>query len=194
MGDFRTHEDSIKYHTVLVTAMTKAIEYAQKNSVTYKCIDKNGQTQTRSGKLNSDVQMIASDFAPNSAKLVEWAQTLNKSLETTLGNSRPTEHSVHRYYYKRNGKKGNVYDYRDYDSTYTILNYLRERMGRPFINEFFASPALCDSDLILSREHYLAAGDWDTSYTSYFIAAANTGAHGLANWQYGSSLYGSRFL
>lgn len=193
-GDFRTHEDSIKYHTVLVTAMTKAIEYAQKNSVTYKCIDKNGQTQTRSGKLNSDVQMITSDFAPNSAKLVEWAQTLNKSLETTLGNSRPTEHSVHRYYDKRNGKKGNVYDYRDYDSTYTILNYLRERMGRPFINEFFASPALCDSDLILSREHYLAAGDWDTSYTSYFIAAANTGAHGLANWQYGSSLYGSRFL
>ncbi len=174
--------------------MTKAIEYAQKNSVTYKCIDKNGQTQTRSGKLNSDVQMIASDSAPNHAPLVDWCERLNASLQKTLGSSRPTEHSVHRYYDKRKTNKNDFFSYRDYDTTYTMLSYMRDKMGRLFINEFFASPALCDKDLILSREHYLAAGDWDTSYTSYFIAAANTGSHGLANWQYGSSLYGSRFV
>lgn len=194
-GDFRTHEDSIKYHTVLVTAMTKAIEYAQKNSVTYKCIDKNGQTQTKSGKLSSDIQMIASDSAPNHAPLVDWCERLNASLQKTLGSLRPTEHSIHRYYNKLVAAKGNAYNYRDYSSTYTMLSYMREKMGRPFVNEFFASAALCDKDLILSSEHNeLAAGDWDTSYTSYFIAAANTGAHGLANWQYGSSLYGARLV
>ena len=188
-GDFVTHEDSVKYHTLLITAMTKAMEYAKKTDVTYKSIAANGATLTKSGKLNSDIQMIASDFAPNSAKLVEWAQNLNKGLETTLGNSRPTEHSVHRYYDKRNAKKGNVYDYRDYDSTYTILNYLREKMGRPFVNEFFASSALCDADLNTNKQHYLTPGDWDTTYASYFIVAANTGAHGLANWEYGSGFY-----
>lgn len=193
-GDFRTHEDSVKYNAALVTAMVKAMEYAQKNSVTYKCIDKNGQTQTKTGKLNSDVQMIASDSAPNHAPLVDWCERLNASLQKTLGSSRPTEHSVHRYYDKRKTNKNDFFSYRDYDTTYTMLSYMRDKMGRLFINEFFASPALCDKDLILSREHYLAAGDWDTSYTSYFIAAANTGSHGLANWQYGSSLYGSRFV
>lgn len=76
-GDFRTHEDSVKYNATLVTAMVKAMEYAQKNSVTYKCIDKNGQIQTKTGKLNSDVQMIASDFAPSYASLVDWCQRLN---------------------------------------------------------------------------------------------------------------------
>ena len=189
-GDFVMHEDSVSYHTKLITLMCKAIEYAQDNTVHYKALDKNGNLVEKSGKLKGGIQMLVCDEAPANKTLENWVKRLNESLTGTLGNKRPTEQSIHKYYDKRISDKTDIYGYSDYNNTYTFLNRFRELFGRPFITEFFASSASCDADLNAQNdEHFLTPGDWDTSYASYFIAAANSGAHGLGGWEYGTSFY-----
>lgn len=191
-GDFVMHEDSVSYHTKLITLMCKAIEYAQDNTVHYKALDKNGNLVEKSGKLKDGIQMLVCDEAPVNKTLENWVKRLNESLTGTLGNKRPTEQSIHKYYDKRISDKTDIYGYSDYNNTYTFLNRFRELLGRPFITEFFASSASCDADLNAQNdEHFLTPGDWDTSYASYFIAAANSGAHGLGGWEYGTSFYAS---
>lgn len=188
-GDFVMHEDSVSYHTKLITLMCKAIEYAQDNTVHYKALDKNGNLVEKSGKLKGGIQMLVCDEAPANKTLENWVKRLNEGLAGTLGNKRPTEQSIHRYYGKSIDKT-DIYGYSDYDNAYTFLNRFRELLGRPFITEFFASSASCDADLNAQNdEHTLIPGDWDTSYASYFIAAANSGAHGLGGWEYGTSFY-----
>lgn len=189
-GDFKTNEDSIAYHTILITTMVKAMDYAREHTVEY-CVYQNGKAVKKSGKLNKTVQMIACDFAPNSKKYADWTEKLNESLKKTLGDKRPTEQSVHRYYNDKPLENGNIFASRNYETTYSILNRFRETLGKVFVNEFFAASASADKDYNSeNREHdETTPGDWNTSYASYFIAAANTGARGLANWEYGTSFY-----
>lgn len=189
-GDFITNEDSITYHTILISTMIKAMDYAREHTVEYS-VYHNGKTIKKSGKLNKTVQMIACDFAPNSKKIADWTERLNASLEKALGNKRPTEQSVHRYYNDKPLAGNDIFASRNYETTYAILNRFRETLGKIFVNEFYAAPASADADYnSANREHNeTTPGDWDTSYASYFIAAANTGTRGLANWEYGTSFY-----
>ena len=189
-GDFKTNEDSIAYHTVLITAMVKAMDYARENTVEY-CVYQNGNVEHKSGKLNKTVQMIAADYAPNSKKIADWTEKFNASLKATLGDKRPTGQSVHRYYNDVALTGRDIFKSRNYETTYSILNRFRETLGEIFINEFYASAAAADADYNSgNKEHNeTTPGDWETSYASYFIAAANTGTRGLANWEYGTSFY-----
>ncbi len=183
-GDFKTNTDLVKYHTILVTTMAEALEYARNNKITYYSYE-NGSNVKREVKLNKDLKLIALDTVPGSTKLIERQQAVVESLNKALGNKAPYASSIHKYY--TDGDEGTIYATGNYSTAYDVLSELRETVGRQMVTEFYASPAGVDT-AFQNSDRYVA-GKWETSYTSYFIAAANTGAGGLANWSYASSYY-----
>ena len=186
-GDFKTNTDFLKYHTVLVSTMTKALEYAQKNEISYYSYE-NGQRVERKTKLKKDIKMLAVDTVPGSEKLIETQKELVDSLNKLLGDKTPVASSIHKYYSAN--ITDDIYGTGSYSNAYDVLSELRETVGKQLITEFFASPALIDKDLQISSETGgIVPGRWETSYASYFIVAANTGSMGLSNWAYGTSYY-----
>lgn len=189
-GDFKTHYDSITYHTILICTMVEAMEYAKNNSVTYKYIDNNGDIKTAdASKLTMDIKMVLSDTANNDGS---WNTKLRENVKKVLGSKTPTVNSYHQYYnkIKTSDTTDRIY-YGVYANAYDILCKWREEQGDTFLTEFYASSSGRDQDYYdLNTEHTgIKPGDWETSYASYFIAVANSGTKGLNAWELGTSYY-----
>lgn len=186
-GDFKTHQEILVYYTVLATTMSKAMDYAKTNDVSYKAINADGTFTKYTSKLTMDTEMLLADTAARDGS-VSWQNKLFAALKKTIGDKVPKYSSIHLYYAPAGAK--NDYDYED---VYNFFGKYREEMSpRILIQEFFAAPAEIDADYhkTADKEHDVwVCGDWDRSYASYIIAAANTGISSVNNWEYGTSFY-----
>ena len=186
-GDFKTYHPILDYYTVLVCAMTEAMEYARNNEISYKALNADGTFTTYTSKLTMDTEMLAVDVAGVDDS-VEWMSKLEKNLKQILGDRAPWAYSNHIYY-----KPINSHNEIDYNDLYNFFGKSRETLDtRCLITEFYASPAAIDEDYhqTAQRENGVwNCGDWDRSYASYIIAAANTGALGANNWHIATSFF-----
>ncbi len=184
-GDFKTHEDATVYHTILIATMSKAMDYAKNNEVTYKYIE-NGVTKSAKAKLSMNTELLLADGAISSDNdgYYKWLSKLKTSVKKVLGDATPSATSGH-VYYRTTAERTT-----DYSVVYNLLNKYRETLSDMFITEAYVSPAACDTDYYNSREHgEVIPGKWETSLTSYLIASANSGGKGINNWEYGTSFY-----
>lgn len=189
-GDFKTHSDSIAYHTVLVSTMVKALEKVKTDGVSYGYLDTDGSVKyTQKTKLNMNIEMILSDTSNNNGS---WNLKLRESVKKVLGDMTPKSSSIHKYYNTQtDADRSDRLKYCDYSNLFDFLCRWRAEQGNTFVTEFFASPAACDEDYNkLNKEHgAFLPGDWQSSYTSFFIACANAGIKGLNAWEFGTSYY-----
>ncbi len=193
-GDFETSVDFVKYHTVLVSTMYEAIDYAKKNTVTYY----NGDEKCE-GKLTGDYQIFYLDSNNGHAQHMENVFNLSDSVDKELGEGKVDNFSYHRYYYGKPemADPNDLYRNSNYFSTYDWLSQLNEEVGRAFITETQFAWSSVDKDHVSGGHTSLwpfnttntdeKFNRWGTSFASLLVVAANTGSGSVLPWDYGTS-------
>lgn len=186
-GDFKSHQPIVNYYTVLVCAMTEAMDYVRNNNVSYAALNEDGETfSTYTARLTMDTELLMTDTVWYDY-CTDWQLELRNNLQKILSDRAPKDTSIHFYY------EPETEDGYNYETLYNFFGQFREKLGlNCLIQEFFAAPAAIDADYHepTEKEHGVwVCGDWNRSYASFIIAAANTGAIGVNNWEYGTSFY-----
>ena len=91
-------------------------------------------------------------------------------------------YSVHHYYKTPHGDNGYQVVYEDF------LYFNNEYKKRMMITEMSASLEECTNE----KDAYFYHHDWNDTYSSYIIAAANVGVKGVLDWGFGSGYTGNK--